>query len=73
MRAPLANGIWQALDRRRPTQGHNTKMSASAEHTAIFMTDTPNQIKNKVRALAAGWSRTTPRARLGCRQGVGGG
>jgi len=32
-----------------PSQGHSTKMSASQEHTAIFMTDTANQIKSKVR------------------------
>lgn len=39
-------------------------MSASAEHTAIFMTDTPNQIKNKVRAVTGGPSRVKTRAHL---------
>ena len=29
-------------------QGPQTKMSASIDSSAIFMTDTPNQIKNKV-------------------------
>lgn len=33
-------------------QGHHTKMSASAENTAIFMTDTPAQIKNKINRYA---------------------
>ncbi|CAB0015190.1 unnamed protein product [Nesidiocoris tenuis] len=32
-------------------QGANTKMSASDTHTAIFLTDTPKQIKNKVECL----------------------
>jgi len=30
-------------------QGHDTKMSASATGTAIFLTDTPKQIKDKVK------------------------
>lgn len=29
-------------------QGSQTKMSASVDSSAIFMSDTPNQIKNKV-------------------------
>lgn len=29
-------------------QGHNSKMSASSENSAIFMTDSPTQIKNKI-------------------------
>ncbi|QSL67041.1 hypothetical protein MERGE_001428 [Pneumocystis wakefieldiae] len=29
-------------------QGHGTKMSASDENTAIYMCDTPSQIKNKI-------------------------
>lgn len=29
-------------------QGPHTKMSASADNTAIFLTDTPAKIKNKV-------------------------
>jgi tRNA synthetases class I (W and Y) len=29
-------------------QGHNTKMSASAASTAIYLTDTPKQVHNKV-------------------------
>lgn len=29
-------------------QGHNSKMSASSENSAIFMTDTPAQIKTKI-------------------------
>lgn len=33
-------------------QGHHTKMSASAENTAIFMTDTPAQIKDKINKYA---------------------
>lgn len=31
-------------------QGSTTKMSASDQNSAIFLTDTPKQIKNKVRA-----------------------
>lgn len=33
-------------------QGFNTKMSASAENTAIFMTDSPSAIKNKINKYA---------------------
>ena len=29
-------------------QGKTSKMSSSLDHTAIFMTDTPNQIRNKI-------------------------
>lgn len=31
-------------------QGAQTKMSASDPNSSIFLTDTPNQIKNKVNA-----------------------
>jgi len=33
-------------------QGHATKMSASASHTAIFLTDTPDQITQKINDYA---------------------
>lgn len=33
-------------------QGHNSKMSASSDTSAIFMTDTPNQIKSKINKYA---------------------
>jgi len=33
-------------------QGHNTKMSASAANTAIYLTDTPKMIKTKVNKYA---------------------
>ncbi len=39
-------------------QGFGTKMSASQEHTAIFMTDTPNQIKTKVHGSCAAGRRS---------------
>ena len=39
-------------------QGDNTKMSASDPNTAIYLTDTPEEVKFKVRTL-----RKPPRAR----------
>jgi tryptophanyl-tRNA synthetase len=33
-------------------QGAQSKMSASAEESSIYMSDTPNQIKNKIRRYA---------------------
>ena len=40
-------------------QGFNSKMSASAENTAIFMTDSPVQIKNKINKHAFSGGRDT--------------
>ncbi|XP_039281617.1 tryptophan--tRNA ligase, cytoplasmic [Nilaparvata lugens] len=40
-------------------QGAKTKMSASDENTAIFLTDTPKQIKNKVNKHAFSGGRST--------------
>lgn len=40
-------------------QGDNTKMSASDPNSAIFVTDTANQIKKKVNKFAFSGGRTT--------------
>ena len=40
-------------------QGFNSKMSASAENTAIFMTDSPAQIKSKINKHAFSGGRDT--------------
>ena len=32
-------------------EGHQTKMSASVESTALYMTDTPKKLRNLVRTL----------------------
>jgi len=41
-----------ALDLIPALQGAQTKMSASEEHTSIYLTDTPKQIKNKINKYA---------------------
>ena len=40
-------------------QGFNSKMSSSAENTAIFMTDSPSQIKNKINKYAFSGGKDT--------------
>lgn len=40
-------------------QGFGTKMSASASHTAIYLTDTPKQIKDKINKYAFSGGRET--------------
>eukprot|EP01128_Nolandella_sp_AFSM9_P009442 TRINITY_DN6041_c0_g1_i1.p1 TRINITY_DN6041_c0_g1~~TRINITY_DN6041_c0_g1_i1.p1 ORF type:complete len:413 (+),score=109.28 TRINITY_DN6041_c0_g1_i1:152-1390(+) len=40
-------------------QGFNTKMSASQPNSAIFLTDTPKQIKNKINKYAMSGGRDT--------------
>lgn len=40
-------------------QGAKTKMSASEQNSAIFLTDTPKQIKNKINKYAYSGGRTT--------------
>jgi tryptophanyl-tRNA synthetase len=40
-------------------QGHNTKMSASSESSAIYLTDTPAQIKDKIMLHAFSGGRAT--------------
>lgn len=40
-------------------QGANSKMSASAEHTSIFLTDTPKQIRTKINRYAFSGGRDT--------------
>ncbi|KAK0727179.1 hypothetical protein B0T26DRAFT_737951 [Lasiosphaeria miniovina] len=40
-------------------QGPGTKMSASVDESAIFMKDTPNQIKNKINKYAFSGGKTT--------------
>jgi tryptophanyl-tRNA synthetase len=53
-------------------QGHETKMSASSVQSAIFVTDTPNQIKNKINRYAFSGGRDTAeeQRRLGARVDV---
>ncbi|KAI3485088.1 hypothetical protein L1887_51762 [Cichorium endivia] len=48
-------------------QGSQTKMSASAENSSIFMHDTPNQIKNKINkhAFSGGQETAEEQRRLG--------
>jgi tryptophanyl-tRNA synthetase len=48
-------------------QGSQTKMSASSETSSIFMTDTPNQIKNKINkhAFSGGQETVEEHRRLG--------
>jgi len=40
-------------------QGHNTKMSASDENSAIYLTDTPKEIKDKISQHAFSGGRAT--------------
>jgi tryptophanyl-tRNA synthetase len=40
-------------------QGHNTKMSASSETSAIYLTDTPDMIKKKINTHAFSGGRAT--------------
>jgi len=40
-------------------QGHNTKMSASAANTAIYLTDSPHEIKDKINKYAFSGGRDT--------------
>lgn len=40
-------------------QGAKTKMSASEQNSAVFLTDTPKQIKNKINKYAFSGGRTT--------------
>jgi tryptophanyl-tRNA synthetase len=48
-------------------QGHKTKMSASSETSAVFLTDTPEQIKNKIvhHAFSGGQMSAEEQRRLG--------
>jgi len=53
-------------------QGHNTKMSASSEMSAIFLTDTPKQIHDKImqHAFSGGRATVEEHRRLGADLGV---